>query len=177
MSRIEDQIIRGRERGDVTIDEIMRAVVESQDMALAWYRAEEGSYGVLNHQYLVIGELIAAALADAQREGAEATREACAKACGETYTLAIAHGDAAIEIEALCYPAGMTADNIRALPLPLPTGPRQAVRLTDDLVREIAYQADCFGEEFDITGAQTDKLSRAIETAVLAANNLGDGNA
>jgi hypothetical protein len=74
MTSIEDQLIRARERGDVTIDEIMRAVVESQDMALAWYRAEEGSYGVLNHQYLVIGELIAAAIADARREGAEQMR-------------------------------------------------------------------------------------------------------
>ena len=78
MSTIEDQIIRARERGDVPVDEIMAAVVESQDMALAWYRSEDGSYGVLNNQYLVIGELIAAAIAEARREGAEMMRETCA---------------------------------------------------------------------------------------------------
>ena len=152
MSRIEDQIIRARERGDVTIDEIMRAVVESQDMTLAWHRMEEGSYGVLNHQYLVIGELIAAAIADAKREGAEAMREACAdrvEGCDQ-------------ETERWDY-----AEHIRAMPLP--TGPRQAVLLTDEQLTAAS------GRTTPLTFV-AEKTYRAIETAVLAANGLRNGN-
>ena len=117
MSTIENQIIARRERGDVTIDEIMRAVVESQDMALAWYRKEEDSYGTLNNQYLVIGELIAAALADAERKGAEAMREAAASA----------GFDAAASDENACE----VMEAIRALLLPTGSQPAGVVLLTD----------------------------------------------
>jgi hypothetical protein len=118
MSTIEEQIIRARERGDVTIDEIMRAVVESQDMALAWYRKEENSYGTLNNQYLVIGELISAALADALREGAEAMREAAA-AMPDASASRLMQAKRVPMVDQHC--AGILrdhADKIRALPLP-----------------------------------------------------------
>lgn len=70
-------------------------------------------------------EMIFAALAEARHEGAMAMREAAAVACGETYTIPVPHGDVIVEVERPCYPAGMTAGNICAIPLP--TGPRQAV--------------------------------------------------
>jgi hypothetical protein len=111
-------------------------------------------------------EMIAAAFAEARRDGVEQMREACAKACGETYTLEITHGDKAVEIEALRYPAGMTADAIRAMPLP--TGPRQVVRLADEEIAELAVHA--------VKGSPDApaylSVSKAIERAVLAANGL-----
>lgn len=99
-------------------------------------------------------DMIAAALADARRDGAEQMREAA----GDAAQRAAGRGMSASAVH-LC---------IRTLPLP--AGERQAVMLTDDDVRKIAHDTGCFGGEFDITGAQTDKLSRAIEAASLAAN-------
>jgi hypothetical protein len=195
MSCIEDQIIRARERGDVTIDEIMRAVVESQDMTLAWHRMEEGSYGVLNHQYLVIGELIAAAIADARREGAIEAQQRMFPCCGgndeapaehtmdcEHTASRLAELDAArregaeqmreaiahqAEINALYGVHGTTVSTIRAMPLP--TGPRQAVLLTDEQLTAAS------GRTTPLTFV-AEKTYRAIETAVLAANGLRNGN-
>ena len=65
------------------------------------------------------------------------------------------------------------ASDVRALQESMGIKPtREATLLTDDDVRKIAHDTGCFGEEFDITGAQTDKLARAIEAAVLSANGL-----
>ena len=92
--------------------------------------------------------MIAAALAEARREGAEAIREAA----GDAAQRAAGRGLSASAVH-LC---------IRALPLP--TGPRQAVLLTDAEVRQI-------GDATLYAGGIYDRV-RAIETAVLAANGL-----
>jgi hypothetical protein len=96
-------------------------------------------------------EMIAAAFAAARREGAEQMREA------------IAHQ---AEINALYGVHGTTVSTIRALPLP--TGPRQAVRLADE--EALSALPDCHGQSLGKTWLLS--AARAIETAVLAANGL-----
>lgn len=107
-----------------------------------------------------------AAIADARREGAEQMREAAA--------------DEAIRRGQLCGDR-TNRDLVEAiLALPLPTGPRQAVRLTEEQIGRM-YCA-VLGEEYiEPTDVEADKeahaalmrVTRAIETAVLAANGIG----
>jgi hypothetical protein len=103
-----------------TIDEIMSDVQSfASSWALVGSRFDDGSmHNMAEAQSAALRDMIAAAIADARREGAEQMREACAKASEETYTLAVAHGDTNVEIEPLRYPTGMKAGDIRALPLP-----------------------------------------------------------
>ena len=100
-------------------------------------------------------ELITAALADARREGAEAMREAA----GDAAQRAAGRGLSASAVH-LC---------IRALPLP--TGPRQAVLLTDEQIKRAVD-----GHGWTVSELQVEDIpgmARDIEAAVLAANNLG----
>jgi hypothetical protein len=60
-----------------TIDEIMAAVVESQDAAVA-YEAEAITAEQIDGLNDALRDMIAAALADAERRGAEAMRTAAA---------------------------------------------------------------------------------------------------
>ena len=99
--------------------------------------------------------MIAAALADARREGAEEMRGAA----GDAAQRAAGRGLSASAVH-LC---------IRALPLP--TGPRQSVLLTDE---QIERAVD--GHGWTVSELQVEDIpgmARDIEAAVLAANNLG----
>jgi hypothetical protein len=96
-----------------------------------------------------VRDLIAAAIADARSEGATEAQKRIFPCCGGSDES----------------PAEHTMDcETRALP----TGPRQAVRLTKDEVRRIGDATMYAGNIY--------ARVRAIETAVLAANGLGDGN-
>jgi hypothetical protein len=136
-------------------------------------RIEDILFSRLAIEQTDIREMITTALAEARRDGAEQMQAAAFDACVMQANADRVFAKSERNAGAADCAADLT-ELIRALPLPI--GPSKAVRLTDDRVREIAYQTGCFDEEFDITGAQTDKLCRAIETAVLAANGLGDGN-
>jgi hypothetical protein len=138
------------------IDEIMSDV---QSFACTWALVgsnldDGGMYNTAEERSSALRELITAAIAEARREGAEQMREA------------IAHQ---AEINALYGVHGTTVSTIRAMPLP--TGPRQAVRLTDD---QITALVDGYG--WGVAEALIEdipEMAREIETAVLAANGLG----
>ena len=138
-----------------TIDEIMKAVEESQDLAVMWYR-DEDFQAALNDQYRAVRSMVAATLAEARREGAEQMREAIASEFDRR------DGRAGIGFYEPHEPAEIIRD------MPLPTGPRQAVLLTQaDVTREL-----CLVGLRAQTPTGLQQLCRAIETAVLAANGL-----
>lgn len=110
-----------------------------------------------------LSEMIAAALADARREGAEQMRE-----------------DAAVAALGNC-PIGATSSAeeraIRALPLP--TGPRQAVLLTDEEIQQARSAAVDNAPDDVLMGrvtwlgcAELHELSRSIEAAALEKNGM-----
>ena len=99
-----------------------------------------------------LSEMIAAALADARRDGAEQMRAESAKLTRK---------------EPLYYSSGEPAEEELAQAiedLPMPAGERQAVLLTDAKVKQI-------GDATLYAGGIYDRV-RAIETAVLAANGM-----
>lgn len=144
-----------------TIDEIMQAVYRSQCAASAYETSSgRGKRRLEIDMFAADGEvqaMITAALAEARREGAEAMREAAAEAgYGSMNTI-----DNAMEVK------------YSILDLPLPTGKRQAVRLTDEQVRTM------IGREWgqvEIAPQSVERFARAIEAAVLAANGPGDSD-
>jgi hypothetical protein len=143
------------------IDEIMTAILNYGEGC--WSRSDTDTAKTRQG----LRDLIAAAIADARREGAEQMRRAAAIAC---------------DARSMCYAddggsAGDCAIEIRALPLP--TGPRQAARLTDAEIAE-AFLSQCPAHlrgAHDVRDMQARpdvmELGRVIETAVLAANGLG----
>lgn len=122
-----------------------------------------------------VGGLIAAALDDARREGAEQMREAAAALCKSKADREGARAmdaeddepDMVDSLKATAWDFMVMESTIRALPLP--TGQRQAVRLTDSAVRQLADATLYSGSIYDRV--------RAIESAVLAANGLEGGAA
>lgn len=109
-------------------------------------------------------DLITAALDEARREGAEAMREAVESLREDADEIFPPTGrgrQAPVEARDV---VEWYSESIRALPLP--TGKRQAVRLTDEEVKQI-------GNATLYAGGIYDRV-RAIESAVLAANGLGD---
>ena len=129
-----------------SIDEIMGAVGRHGDDCIRDADAASASFEGLR-------KMIAAALADARREGAEAIREKAAQ--GWDGCMYDAPGET-IDIGA----------DIRAMPLP--TGPRQAVLLTD--AEALAALPDCHGSSLGKSWLLA--AARAIETAALAKNGL-----
>lgn len=125
-----------------SIDEIMGAIGRHGDDCIRDGDAASESFEALR-------ELIAAALADARREGVEAMRGAA----GDAAQRAAGRGLSASAVH-LC---------IRALPLP--TGPRQAVLLTDGQIEDALCRPTASSSW--LLGS-----ARAIEAAVLAANGL-----
>jgi len=121
-----------------SVDEIMGAIQQAAD---AMDDCLDGS----------LRDLIAAAIADARREAAEQMREACADR---------------VEVCDQDTDRWEYAEHIRALPLP--TGQRQAVLLTDADV--LGAMPDCHGTSLGKTWLLN--AARAIEAAVLAANGL-----
>lgn len=143
------------------IDEIMGAVGRHGDDCIRDADAASASFEALR-------EMIAAALADARREGAEAMRSECLTCCDaledsawKQYKPALG-GNCDPHHQGRSDGAAEVGASIRALPLP--TGPRQAVLLTDAEVRQI-------GDATLYAGGIYDRV-QAIETAVLAANGL-----
>ena len=134
------------------IDEIMGAAMTLGDQRLMATHNRATRDDVLEAE-TDLREMIAAALADSRREGAEAMRGACAQEA----IISAPTDESARQI----------ADNISALPLP--TGPRQAVLLTDEQVS--AMIAQHWGSA-DIAPQSACGFARSIESAVLAANNL-----
>lgn len=129
------------------IDEIMGAVGRHGDDCIRDADTASESFEGLR-------DLIAAALADAERKGAEAMRTQLAILTPEMASAACWR-----------YTTHSAGDYARAVgAAPLPTGPRQAVLLTDAEVRQI-------GDATLYAGGIYDRV-RAIETAVLAANGL-----
>jgi len=112
---------------------------------------------------LRLRDLIATVIADARREGAEQMRAEAAK-IARALPLYYGSGDDGAD-ESL-------AQEIEDLPLP--TGPRQAVRLTDG---QITALVDGYG--WTVAEALIEdipEMAREIETAVLAANGIGGEN-
>jgi hypothetical protein len=138
------------------LDEIMEAIQQAAD---AMDDCLDGS----------LRDMIAAALADAERKGAEQMREMCEKAVWLTR----------LESELPDSDDNGTSgwievaeDRVRRSPIPvpasLPTSQRQAVRLADEAA--LSALPDCHGTSLGKTWLL--KTYRAIETAVLAANGL-----
>jgi hypothetical protein len=98
--------------------------------------------------------LIAAAIAESMRDGAEQMREAAAQS-----------------VEGVVIPGWIEDASFRIRAIPLPTSPRQAVRLTDEQIdalrRRTGYAAGPI---------RFHRIALDVETAVLAKNGLGDGN-
>ena len=135
------------------INEIMGAVGRHGDDCIRDADAASESFDELR-------EMIAAALADARREGAEAMRAKAAK-LARALPLYYGSGDDGAD-ESLA----QAIDD-----LPLPTGERQAVLLTDE---QIERAVD--GHGWTVSELQVEDIpgmARDIEAAVLAANNLG----
>lgn len=131
-----------------TIDEIKRA------LELCKLRPDRMNFSALEL-------MIAAALADARREGAERMRAEAAK-LARALPLYYGSGDDGAD-ECLA----QAIDD-----LPLPTGPRQAVLLTrqqiDDVMTQHYPLESLLRENVDAFEAAV----RDVESAVLAANNL-----
>lgn len=140
-----------------TIDEIMGAVGRHGDDCIRDGDAASKSFDGLR-------EMIAAELADARREGAEAMREA----------VALQWEDCGYDVPGETVDIGAA---IRALPLP--TGPRQVVLLTDEQIAR-AYREALGVEYLPPTDEDADKeaysalmrVGGAIQALVLAANGL-----
>lgn len=137
------------------IDEIMKQADDYADAerALASLLADECDQLRRNMLRLLLEGAIAAALADARCEGAEAIREAA----GDAAQRAAGRGLSASAVH-LC---------IRALPLP--TGPRQAVLLTDEQIDGL------IGRHWGDTGVAVQSVAdfaARVQAAVIAANNL-----
>ena len=132
-----------------SIDEIMGAVGRHGDDCIRDGDAASESFEALR-------ELIAAALADARREGAEQMRAAVESA-----------------LDDLPLPDGFFVSDIMGAindAMPLPTGERQAVLLTDE---QIERAVD--GHGWTVSELQVEDIpgmARDIEAAVLAANGL-----
>ena len=143
------------------IDEIMGAVGRHGDDCIRDADAASESFEALR-------DLISAALADAERAGAEAMREAAAAEFDRR------DGGTGIGF----YDPHEPAEIIRALPLP--TGERQAVLLTDEQIARALHAATGDPEDgVDFSawarhpdGAEFLKLSRVVEALSLDANNL-----
>lgn len=144
-----------------TIDEIMAKVIESQvaahDMAVNPTRATHDKSCAADDE---VRDLIAAALADAERKGAGEMRLRIFAELG-------AHYGNATEMHLA---VSRELDSIRALPLP--AGKRQAVLLTRRQINDVMtthYPLDSLlRENVDAFEAAV----RDIEAAVLAANNM-----
>ena len=161
-----------------SIDEIMGAIGRHGDDCIRDGDASSESFEALR-------ELIAAALADAERKGAEAMRETAAWQCKQK---AEREGAKAMEVEddepdmvdslkATAWDFMVMESKIHALPLP--TGERQAVLLTDGQIKQARNNALCdapdgvlMGRVAGLCHPELRELSRAIEAAVLAANGL-----
>lgn len=130
-----------------TIDEIMGAIGRHGNDCIRDADAASESFDGLR-------EMIAAALADARREGAEEMREAA----GDAAQRAAGRGLSASAVH-LC---------IRALPLP--TGSQPAVLLTDEQIEDALCRPTASPSW--LLGS-----ARAIEAAALAANGLEVRNA
>lgn len=143
-----------------TIDEIMGAIGRHGDDCIRDADAASASFEGLR-------DLIAAALADAEREGAEAMREAA----GDAAQRAAGKGLSASAVH-LC---------VRALPLP--TGERKAVLLTDEHLAAVLCEiqpGDELAAGFSFLSWQSGRPdaasaldeARLVQAAVLAANGL-----
>lgn len=136
------------------IDKIMSDV---QSFACTWALVgskldDGGMYNTAETQSAELRELIASAIAGAKREGAEQIREEAAD-------------------YAICDGRGSLAECIRAIPLP--TGPRQAVLLTDEQIEHGRKQVFSTENPFCPCDAKTmRKAARWAESASLAANGL-----
>ena len=132
------------------IDKIMGAVGRHGDDCIRDADSASESFEALR-------EMIAAALADARRDGAEQMRAAVESA-----------------LDDLPLPDGFFVSDIMGAindAMPLPTGERQAVLLTDE---QIERAVD--GHGWTVSELQVEDIpgmARDIEAAVLAANNLG----
>jgi hypothetical protein len=128
---------------------------------------------------ITVYDAFAAAIADAKREGAEQMRAAMndkAQAQPPVAWIRYQSGggidgpllDSQIDdVRRQCWTPLVAADWAdRAIPLP--TGPRQVVRLSDE--EALSALPDCRGQSLGKTWLLS--AARAIETAVLAANGL-----
>ena len=158
----------------MSVDKIMG---QADDYARAWADAQTAEMGYRGTAYAyraeeraALRDLIAAAIADAKREGAEQMRAEAAMAIrrdgwNSTYQHPFAQrmGD-------------MVAD------LPLPASPRQAVLLTDAMVdahADAVLRAAGSSLRHYTMQSSRDAIRvavRAIQTAVLAANGMGDSH-
>lgn len=128
-----------------SVDEIMAAIGRQGDDCIRDADAASESFEALR-------EMIAAALADAERKGAEAMREAA--------------GDAVEEFEGRWLSASAVHLCIRALPLP--TGSQPAGAVPGEWIK---WQGGAQGRGNPSVGHDIN-AARAIEAAVLAAKGL-----
>ena len=149
-----------------TIDEIMGAIGRHGDDCIRDADAASASFEGLR-------KMIAAAPAEARREGAEAMREAAAWLCKQK---AEREGAKAMEVEddepdmvdslkATAWDFMVMESKIRALPLP--TGPRQVVLLTDEQIDGL------IGRHWGDTGVAVQSVAdfaARVQAAVIAAN-------
>ena len=139
------------------IDEIMG---QADDFARAWMDAQTAKIGDRINAYAyrieeraALRELIAAAIADARRDGAIEAQQRIFPCCGGSDESPAKH----------CMDCETRV---------LPTGPRKVVRLTDE--QALRALPECHGSSLGKSWLLS--AVRAIETAVLAANGMGDGN-
>lgn len=152
-----------------TIDEIMSDVQSfASTWALVGGRFDDGSmHNTAEDQSAALRDLIAAALAEARREGAEAMREAVESLREDADEIFPPTGrgrQAPVEARDV---VEWYSESIRALPLP--TGKRQAVRLTDEQI--VLPVIHGFGATTNDWASHIE-YAHAIESAVLAANGL-----
>jgi hypothetical protein len=144
-----------------TIDEIMAFVFMSQ-VHTGNFVDGSGSKEEMDAADNRVRSLIAAAIADAKREGAEQMRIEAGMLC----TAQADEADGDIAYRDACHDC---AKSVRALPLP--TGPRQAVRLTDEQIdalrRRTGYAAGPI---------RFHRIALDVKTAVLTKNGLGGSN-
>ena len=154
-----------------SIDEIMSDVQSfASTWALVGGRFDDGSmHNTAEAQSAELRNLIAAALADARRDGAEAMREAAANACRQARPIG---GRAWSAEQESCFEAlTHVADYVGALHLP--TGERHAVMLTDEQIEHGREKVFSTGNPFCPCDAKTmRKAARWAERAVLTANGL-----
>ena len=135
----------------------MSNIGEIMEFAQSYSDSQQHTSEARNIARAELRHLIAAALADARREGAEQMRAAVESA-----------------LDDLPLPDGFFVSDIMGAindALPLPTGERQAVLLTDE---QIERAVD--GHGWTVSELQVEDIpgmARDIEAAVLAANNLG----
>lgn len=145
-----------------TIDEIMGAIGRHGDDCIRDADAASESFEGLR-------EMIATALEEARREVAEAMRDACEKA---VWLTRIESELPDSDDKGVSGWLEFAEDRVRRSPIPipihLPTGERQAVLLTDEQILAVRKATKPLPQPWGETLA----LSRAIEAASLAANNL-----